>query len=128
LSIFDCPLVFFLCCQLLWFVHFWLPLLFSLYFASCSCLSIFDCPFGFLSMLPVALVCPYLIAPLVFSLCYQLLWFVHFWLPFLFSLYVVSCSRFLIFDCPIGVLTMLPVALVCPFLIAPLVFSNVYCS
>jgi hypothetical protein len=46
--------------------------------ASCSGLSIFDCPFGFLSMLPIALVCPFLIAPLVFSLCCQLLWFVHF--------------------------------------------------
>jgi hypothetical protein len=41
--------------------------------ASCSDLSIFDCPFGFLSMLPIALVCPFLIAPLVFSLCCQLL-------------------------------------------------------
>jgi hypothetical protein len=30
--------------------------LFSLYFANCSGLSIFDCPFGFLSMLPVALI------------------------------------------------------------------------
>jgi hypothetical protein len=28
-------------------------------------------------MLPVALVCPFLIAPLVSSLCYQLLWLVH---------------------------------------------------
>jgi hypothetical protein len=25
-------------------------------------------------MLPIALVCPFLIAPLVFSLCWQLLW------------------------------------------------------
>jgi hypothetical protein len=51
---------------------------FSLYVANCSGLSIFDCPFGFLSMLPVALVCPFLIVPLVFSLCCQLLLFVHF--------------------------------------------------
>jgi hypothetical protein len=33
-------------------------------------------------MLPVALICPFLIAPLVFSLCCQLLLFVHFSLPF----------------------------------------------
>jgi hypothetical protein len=46
--------------------------LFSLYVASCSGMSNFDCPFGFLSMLPVALVCPFLIAPFVFSLCWQL--------------------------------------------------------
>jgi hypothetical protein len=32
----------------------------------------------FLSILPIALVCSFLIAPLVFSLCCQLLWFVHF--------------------------------------------------
>jgi hypothetical protein len=89
-------LVFSLCCQLLLFVHFVLPLSFSLYVANCSGLSIFDCPFGFLSMLPVALICPFLIAPLVFSLCCQLLWFV-------------------LFDCLFGFLTMLPVVLACPF-------------
>jgi hypothetical protein len=50
----------------------------SFYVASCSGLSIFDCPFCFLSMLPVALISPFLIAPLVFSLYFQLLWFVHF--------------------------------------------------
>jgi hypothetical protein len=50
----------------------------SHYVASCSGLSIYDCPFGFLSILPVALACPSLIAPLVFSLCCQLLWLVHF--------------------------------------------------
>jgi hypothetical protein len=49
-----------------------LLLWFSLYVASCSGLSIFDCSFGFLSMLPVALVCSFLIAPFVFSLCCQL--------------------------------------------------------
>jgi hypothetical protein len=49
-------------------------------------LSIFDCPFCFLSILPVALVCPFLIAHLVFSLCCQLLWFAHFWLPLWYSL------------------------------------------
>jgi hypothetical protein len=72
------PFVVSLCCQLRWFVHFCLPLWFSHYVASCSGLSIFDCPFGFLSMLPVALVCLFLIAPFVFSLCRQLLLFVHF--------------------------------------------------
>jgi hypothetical protein len=41
------------------------------YVASCSGLSIFDCPFGFLSMLPVALVCPFFIASFVFSLSCQ---------------------------------------------------------
>jgi hypothetical protein len=54
---------------LLLLVHFWLPLWFSLYISSCSGLSIFDWPFGFLSIFPVALVCPFLIAPLVSSLC-----------------------------------------------------------
>jgi hypothetical protein len=54
-----------------------LPVWFSLYVTSCSGLSIFNCLFGFLSMLPVALVCPFLIAPLIFSLCCQLLWFVR---------------------------------------------------
>jgi hypothetical protein len=47
---------------------FLIALLFSLYVASCPGLSIFDCPFGFLSILPIALVCSFLIAPLVFSL------------------------------------------------------------
>jgi hypothetical protein len=37
---------------LFWFVDFLLLLWFSLYVASCSDLSVFDCPFGFLSMLP----------------------------------------------------------------------------
>jgi hypothetical protein len=120
---FIAPFVFSLSCQLLWFVHLWLPLWFSLYVASCSGLSIFDCPFGFLTMLPVALVCLFLIVPLVFSLCCQLLWFVHFWLPLWFSLYVTSWSCLSIFDCPFGFLSMLPIALVCPFLIASLVFS-----
>jgi hypothetical protein len=117
------PLVFSLCCQLLWFVHFWLPLWFSLYVTSWSCLSFFDCPFGFLSMLPVALVCPFLIAPLVFSLCCHLFWLVLFWLPLWFSLYVAISFGLSFFVCSFCFLSMLPIVLVCPFLIAPLVFS-----
>jgi hypothetical protein len=80
-------------------------------------------------MLPVSLYCPFLIAPSVFSnvylscvlctLCCHFLWIVHFWLPLRYSL---------TFICPCFVYPMLPVSLDCPFLIAPLVFSNVYLS
>ena len=63
-----------LCCQFLWFVHFWL----LLRVASFSGLSIFDCPF----MFPVSLDCPFLIAPS----CSQFLWIVQFLLPLRYSL------------------------------------------
>jgi hypothetical protein len=105
-----------LCCQFLWIVYFWLPIWYSLMFicpVSCvtyvvrfSGLYIFDCLFGILwrlfvlcivyPMLPVSLGCIFLIAPLVFSnvylscvlctLCYQILWIVHLWLPLWYSL------------------------------------------
>ena len=72
-------------------------------------------------MLPVTLVCPFLIAPLVslhvasssglssfwlplwFSLYCQLLRFVHSLLPFWFSLHVASCSGLFIFDFPFSI-------------------------
>jgi hypothetical protein len=109
-------------------------------------------------MLPVSLDCIFLIAPLVFSdvylswilciLCCQFLWIVHLWLPLWYSLtsifplsrvpYVTSFSGLYIFDCPFGILwrlfvlslvyPMLPVSLDCPFVISPLVFSDVYLS
>jgi hypothetical protein len=125
-------------CQILWIVHFWLPLWYSLTFiclVSCvpyvvrfSGLSICDCPFGILwhlfvlclvyPMLSDSLDCPFVIAPLVFSnvnlscvlctLCCQILWIVHLWLPLWYSLtficlvpcvpYVVSFSGLSIFD------------------------------
>ena len=73
---------------------------------------------------------------------------VHFWLPLWYSLtficpvscvpYVVQFSGLSIFYCPFGIFwclfvlclvyPMLPVSLDCLFLIAPLVFSNVYLS
>jgi hypothetical protein len=107
------------------------------YVASFSGLSFVDCPFGILyhlfvlclvySMLSVSLDCPFVIAPLVFSniylscvlctLCCQFLWIVLYWLPLWYSLS---------FICPVYL--MLPVSLDCPFLIAPLVFSNIYLS
>jgi hypothetical protein len=107
-------------------------------------------------MFPVSLVCIFLISPLVFSnvylscvlctLCCQFLWIVYFWLPLWYSLtficpvscvpYVVSFSGLYIFDCPFGILwrlfvlclvyPMLSDSLDCIFLIASLVFSNVY--
>jgi hypothetical protein len=135
--------------KLLWNVYFWLSLWYSLtficpvscvpYVASFSGLYIFDCPFGILwrlfflclvyPMLPVSVDCIFLIAPLVFSdvylscvlctLCCQFLWIVYFWLPLWYSLtFIVLCL----------VYPMLPVSLDCPFLIAPLVFSDVYLS
>ena len=104
-------------------------------------------------VLPVSLDCPFLIAPLVFSniylscvmctLCCQFLWIVLSWLPLWYSLTFicpVSCSfsGLSFFDCPFGILwrlfvlclvyLMLPISLDCPFLIAPLVFSNIYLS
>jgi hypothetical protein len=105
-----------LCCQILWIVHLWLPLWYSLtcicpvfcvpYVVRFSGLSICDCPFGILwrlfvlclvyPMLSDSLDCPYLIAPLVFSnvylscglctLCCQILRIVYFWLPLWYSL------------------------------------------
>jgi uncharacterized membrane protein len=77
-----------------------MPLWFSLYVASCSGLSIFDCPFGFLSMLQIALVCPFLIAPFVFFSRLPVALVCPFLLPLWFSLYVCSCSCLSIFDCP----------------------------
>jgi hypothetical protein len=109
-------------------------------------------------MLPVSLDCIFCIAPLVFSnvylscvlctLCYQFLWIVYFWLPLWYSLtficpvscvpYVASFSGLYIFDCLFGILwrlfllclvyPMLSDSPDCIFLIAPLVFSNVYLS
>ena len=73
------PLVFSLCCQLPWIVR--------------------DCPFDFLSMLPVSVDC--------------------LWLPLWFSLYVASFSG--LSDCTFGFLSMLPVSLDCLWL--PLWFS-----
>jgi hypothetical protein len=109
-------------------------------------------------MLSDSLDCIFLIAPLVFSdvylscvlctLCCQILCIVYFWLPLWYSLtficpvswvpYATSFSGLYIFDCPFGILwrlfvlclmyPMLPVSLDCLFLIAPLVFSDVYLS
>jgi hypothetical protein len=107
-------------------------------------------------MLPVSLDCIFVIAPLVFSDVYsscvmctlfcQFLCIVQLWLPLWYSLtfifpvscvpYVGSFSGLSICDCPFSILwrlfvqclvySMLPVSLDCPFLIVPLVFSNVY--
>ena len=109
-------------------------------------------------ILPVSLDCPFLITPLVFSnvylscvlcnLCCQILWIVHLWLPLWYSLaficlvsgvpYVVIFSRLSICDCPFSIFwrlfvlcqmyPMLSDSLDCPFVIAPLVFSDVYLS
>jgi hypothetical protein len=167
-----------LCCQIFGIVHFWLPLWYSLTFicpVSCvlyvvrfSGLSIFDCPFGILwrlfvlclvyPMLSDSLDCPFVIVPLVFSdvylscvlftLCCQILWIVHLWLPLWYSLtficpvscvhYVVRFSGLSFCDCPFGILWRLFVlclvypmvsdSLDCIFLIVPLVFSDVYLS
>jgi hypothetical protein len=105
-----------ICCPILWIVHLWLPLWYSLtficpvsyvpYVSSFSGLYIFDYPFGILwrlfvqclvyTMLSVSLNCIFFIAPLVFSdvylscflfiLCCQFLWIVYFWLPLWYSL------------------------------------------
>jgi hypothetical protein len=131
-------------CQFLWIVNFWLPLWYSLTFiclVSCvpyvvrfSGLSICDYPFCILwrwfvlclvyPMLSDSLDCPFVIAPLVFSnvdlscvlctLCCQILWIVHLWLPLWYSLtficlvscvpYVVRFSGLSICDCPFGIL------------------------
>jgi hypothetical protein len=138
-----------LCCQILWIVHLWLPLWYSLtficpvscvpYVASFSGLSIFDCPFGILwclfvlclvyPMLPVSLDCPFMIAPLVVcdvyffcvscTLCCQFLWIVYFWLPF----GILWRLFVLCLEYP-----MLSVSRDCIFVISPLVFSDVYLS
>jgi hypothetical protein len=109
-------------------------------------------------MLAVSLDCSFLIAPLVFSdvylscvfctLCCQFLWIVHFWLPFWYFPtficplscvpYVVTFSGLYTFDCLFGILwrlfvlclvcPMLSDSLDCPFVITPLVFSDVYLS
>jgi hypothetical protein len=82
------------------------------------------------------------------NICCQILWIFHLWLSLLYSLtficpmscvlYVVSFSGLSICDCPFGILwclfvpclvySMLLVSLDCPFVIAPLVFSDVYLS
>jgi hypothetical protein len=109
-------------------------------------------------MLPVSLDCIFLIVPLVFSdvyfscvlctLCCQFLWIVYLWLPLWDSLtficlvscvpYFASFSGLFICDCTFSILwrlfvlclvyPMLPVSLDCPFVIAPLVLSDVYLS
>jgi hypothetical protein len=109
-------------------------------------------------MLSHSLDCILLIASLVFSdvylscvlcaLCCQILWIVHLWLPLWYSLtfichvsclpYVVRFSGLYIFDCPLGILWRLFILCLvypmlsdspdCPFVIAPLVFSDVYLS
>jgi hypothetical protein len=109
-------------------------------------------------MLSDSLDCIFLIAPLVFSnvylscvlctLCCQILWIVHLWLPLWYSLtficlvscvpYFVSFSGLSNCDCPFGILwrlcvlcfvyPMLSDSIDCPFVITPLVFSDVYSS
>jgi hypothetical protein len=138
-----------LCCQILWIVHLWLPLWYSLTFiclVSCvpyvvrfSGLSICDYPLVFSNVYLSYVFC---------TLCCQFLWIVYFWLPLWYSLtfispvscvpYVVRFSGLYIFNCPFGILwclfvlcleyPMLSVSLDCIFLIAPLVFSDVYLS
>ena len=96
-----------------------------------------DCPFGFLerlfvlclaySMLPVSLDCPFLIAPSVFSnvylsyvlytQCWQCLWFVHSWLPIRFSL---------MFICPVSCVLNVDSTSGLSIFGRPSVFSNVY--
>jgi hypothetical protein len=88
-------------------------------------------------MLSVSLVCPFLIAPSVFSnvylfglssssvlctKCCQFLWFVHSWLPLRFSLTFICLVCLRQVSCVPNVVSFS----VCPFLIAPSVFSNVY--
>jgi uncharacterized membrane protein len=138
-----------LCCQFLWIVYFWLPLWYCLTFicpvscvpsvASFSGLSIFECPFGIhwrlfvlclvYPMLPVSLDCIFLL-PLWYSLTFIC--------PVSCVPYVTSFSGLYILDWPFGFLwrlfvlclvyPMLSDSLDCPFVIAPLVFSNVYLS
>jgi hypothetical protein len=124
-----------------------------------SGLSICDCPFGFLwrlfvlclvyPMLSDSLDCSFVNSPSVFSdvylscvlctLCCQILWIVHLWLPLRFSLtficpvscvlYVVRFSGLFICDCPFSFLwrlfvlclvyPMLSDSLDWPFVIAP---------
>jgi hypothetical protein len=68
--------------------------------------------------------------------CYQCLCVVHSWLSLLFTLvFILSCvlcspccQCLCIVFVLLLVFPMLPVSLDCPFLIAPLVFSNVYYS
>jgi hypothetical protein len=109
-------------------------------------------------MLSDSLDCLFVITPLVFSdvylscvlctLCCQILWIVYFSLPLWYSLtfisavscvpYVVRFSWLSICDCPFGILwrlfviclvyPMLSDSLDCPFVITPLVFSDVYLS
>jgi hypothetical protein len=136
-------------CKILWIVHFWVSLWYSLTFI---------CPGSYAPMLSDSLDCPFVIAPLVFSdvylscglctLCCQILRIVYFWLPLWYSLtficpvscvpYGVRFSGLSIFEYPFGILwrlfvlclvyPMLSDSLDCPFLIAPLVFSDVYLS
>ena len=80
-------------------------------------------------MLPVSLVCPFFVAPSIFSnvylscvlcvQCCQFLWLVHSSFPLQYSL---------TFICPCLVCSMLPVSLACPFFVAPSIYSNVYLS
>ena len=145
LSCFLCTL----CCQILWIVHLWLPLWYSLtliclvsyvpYVVRFSGLYIFIAPLVFSDVYLSCVLC---------TLCCQFLWIMYFWLPLWYSLtficpvscvpYVASFSGLYICDCPFGILwrvfvlclvyPMLPVSLDCPFMIAPLVFSDVYVS
>ena len=109
-----------LCCQILWIVHFWLPPWYYLtfifpvscvpYVASFSGLYIFDFPLVFSNVYLSCVWC---------TLCCQFLWIIHVWLPLWYSLtFIVLCL----------VYPMLSDSLDCPFLIAPLVFSDVYLS
>ena len=131
LSVSDYPFVLCtLCCQFLWIVRFWLPLRLvypmltvSLdcpflitpsscgpYVASFSGLSVFDYPF------------------VLFTLCYQFLWIVSFWLPLRL---VASFSGLSVFDYPFVLFTLcyqflwivsfwLPLRLVYPMMLVSL--------
>ena len=76
------------CCQFLWIVHSWLPLLYSLTFIFDLCLVY--------PVLPVSLDCPFLIAPSVFSNVY--------FRPVSCVPGVASFSGLSILDCPFCIL------------------------
>ena len=119
------------CCQCLWIVHSWLPLVLFVFVLCLVCPMLpvsLDCPFliapCFVYLCPVSFVsnaasvselsildCSLFCLPLSCVLCVQCcscLWIVHSWLPLVLFVFVLCLV------CP-----MLLVSLDCPFLIAP---------
>ena len=109
-----------LCCQFLWIIPFWLPLLYSLTFiCPVSCVPYIASFSGLLFVVTPSVFSNIYLPCVLCSLCCQFLWTVLFWLPLRYSL---------TFICSVSCVPYVASLSGLSFCIAPSVFSNIYLS